>query len=232
MRSTNRKRALIVSAAVILLCMTIIVGMTWALFTDTAEVENHLQAGDLNITLERIQLDTKSLDAKGYLATKTSTEIVNFSTTRTDKRNMFDLGEGAKIVPGSSYTATMRISNNRAEVGAHKLNSDVAYDYWIEIKLDVTGLKAEEIEALKLDEQLKVTVNSELLTKAEYAFLNAGLKVGSEQSPIGTLALGEYDDFTVTVEFVDSSSNNAAKTQSLKFDVIVYAVQRTTAPTP
>ena len=52
MKSTNRKRALLVSASVILLCMTIIVGMTWALFTDTATVENHLQAGDLNITLE------------------------------------------------------------------------------------------------------------------------------------------------------------------------------------
>ena len=56
MKSTNRKRALLVSASVILLCMTIIVGMTWALFTDTQKVNNHLQAGDLSITLKRIPL--------------------------------------------------------------------------------------------------------------------------------------------------------------------------------
>ena len=42
MRSTNRKRSLLVSGAVILLAMTIIVGMTWALFTDTQLVSNHL----------------------------------------------------------------------------------------------------------------------------------------------------------------------------------------------
>ena len=47
MESTNRKRALLVSGSVILLCMTIIVGMTWALFTDTRTLTNHLKAGDL-----------------------------------------------------------------------------------------------------------------------------------------------------------------------------------------
>ena len=52
-RSTNRKRTLIVSAAIILLAMTIIVGTTFALFTDTQTVSNHLQAGTLEVTLKR-----------------------------------------------------------------------------------------------------------------------------------------------------------------------------------
>ena len=56
MKSTHRKRTLLVSSAVIMLCMTIIVGMTWALFTDTQTVHNHLQAGDLKITLKRTEL--------------------------------------------------------------------------------------------------------------------------------------------------------------------------------
>ena len=54
MKGTSRKRTLLVSCAVILLCMTVIIGMTWALFTDTHTVKNHLKAGDLDITLERI----------------------------------------------------------------------------------------------------------------------------------------------------------------------------------
>ena len=72
MKSTNRKRALLVSASVILLCMTIIVGMTWALFTDTQKVTNHLQAGDLSITLKRAHdvITLAVLKEKGLISSK------------------------------------------------------------------------------------------------------------------------------------------------------------------
>ncbi|MBR2474421.1 MAG: SipW-dependent-type signal peptide-containing protein [Clostridia bacterium] len=229
MKSTNRKRALLVSASVILLCLTVIVGMTWALFTDTVTVENHLKAGDLNITLERTKLETYSIDATtGYLASKTDNNVVNFSDPT--GKNVFDLTANSKIVPCSYYTATMRISNNIAAVTENKQNSDVAYDYWIEVKLKVDGLTAQEIEALKLDEQLEITVSSEKLTTPMTAWLSNGLTVGSSSAPLGTLTLGDSDDFTVKMEFVSGASNNDAKTQNLTFDLIVHAVQRTTAP--
>ena len=230
MKSTNRNRALLVSASVILLCMTVIVGMTWALFTDTVTVENHLQAGDLNITLERTKLETYSIDTTtGYLVSTTNDDVVNFSNPT--GKNVFDLTTGSKIVPCSSYTATMKISNNTAVGSGNAQNSDVAYDYWLEIKLDVNGLTAEQIEALKLDEQLKITVNSKELTEPKTALLSEGLTVGSSTAPIGTLTLGDSDEFTVKMEFVDAVNNNAAKTQNLTFDLVVHAVQRT-APTP
>ena len=229
MKSTNKKRALLVSASVILLCMTVIVGMTWALFTDTVTVENHLQAGDLNITLERTKLEVYSIDSTtGYLADKTNNNVVNFSDP-TDK-NVFDLTTGSKIVPCSYYIATMKISNNTASVTENKQNSDVAYDYWIEVKLNVDGLTAQEIEALKLDEQLEITVTSEKLTTPKTAWLSEGLTVGSDTAPLGTLTLGDSDDFTVKMEFVSGPKNDTAKTQNLTFDLIVHAVQRTTAP--
>ena len=230
MRSTNRKRALLVSASVILLCMTIIVGMTWSLFTDTVKVENHLQAGDLNITLERTKLETYSIDtATGYLTSTTNNDVVNFSNPT--EKNVFDLTSSSKIVPCSFYTATMRISNNAAAVAENKQNSDVAFDYWIEIKLIVEGLTEEEIEMLKLDEQLNITVSSEKLAEPVSALLSEGLTIGSSTAPIGTLTLGDSDEFTVKMEFVDDANNNAAKNQNLKFDLIVHAVQRT-APNP
>lgn len=231
MKITNRNRVLLVSASVILLCMTVIVGMTWALFTDTVTVENHLQAGDLNITLERTKLETYSIDTTtGYLVSTTNDDVVNFSDPT--GKNVFDLTTGSKIVPCSSYTATMKISNNTAVGSGNAQNSDVAYDYWLEIKLDVNGLTAEQIEALKLDEQLKITVDSEELTEPKTALLSEGLTVGSSTAPIGTLTLGDSDEFTVKMEFVDAVNNNAAKTQNLTFDLVVHAVQRTTAPTP
>jgi predicted ribosomally synthesized peptide with SipW-like signal peptide len=206
--------------------MTIIVGMTWALFTDTVTVENHLKAGDLNITLERTKLETYSIDATtGYLVSTTNDDVVNFSNPT--GKNVFDLTTSSKIVPCSSYTATMRISNNTATVTENKQNSDVAYDYWIEIKLKVDGLTAEQIKALKLDEQLNITVSSEELTEPMSALLSEGLTIGSSIDPLGTLTLGDSDNFTVKMEFVDGANNNDAKTQMLTFDLIVHAVQRT-----
>lgn len=88
MRSTNRKRSLLVSGSVILLCLSIIVGMTWALFTDTQTVTNHLQAGDLDITLERIALSKTTLTPKGYLNTTdyTGSDAYEDFTNTTDAK--------------------------------------------------------------------------------------------------------------------------------------------------
>ena len=109
MRSTNRKRALIVSGAVILLCMTIIAGTTWALFTDTQTVSNHLQAGDLEITLARTELTKRTLNSVGKLVTSDpDTTRLDFSNP-TDE-NVFGIVENEKIVPGTKYVAKMEIA--------------------------------------------------------------------------------------------------------------------------
>ena len=70
MKNTNRKRTLLISGAIILLCMIIIVSTSWALFTDRKAVTTHLRAGDLEITLERIGLSKSILNEKGYLEVK------------------------------------------------------------------------------------------------------------------------------------------------------------------
>ena len=222
MRSTNRKRALLLSGAVVLLAMTVIVGMTWAVFTDTQKVSNHLQAGDLSITLKRTELTKTTLDADGYLVDMPKdTTVVNFSQT-TDE-NIFSLTKNEKIVPGSKFVAKMEIENN----------SDVAFGYWIEI------VCTDKTNGKDLAKQLRVTVNT---GKSTGATVEKGLQIGSERSCIDVLAVGEDDTFTVTVEFIDggydyengvlSSGNNAAKKENLGFDLVVYAVQVTTDPTP
>ena len=240
MKSTNRKRALLISSSVILLCMTIIVGMTWALFTDTQTVSNHLKAGDLQITLKRTELTKTTLDDKGYLVTQpTDTNSVNF-TDPTDE-NIFGLtmenGEVTeKIVPGSKFVATMQIENN----------SDAAFKYWARI-----DCKDEDV-AKKLAEQLIIIVYTDKngdgvidtegddAEKHESVIAN-GLEIGDDVNYIGLLEKTGMEKFIVSVEFDDygytyqdgviTSANDAAQNQDVEFDLVVFAVQVTTEPT-
>ena len=239
MRSTNRMRSLAVSGAVVLLCMTIIVGMTWALFTDTEKLDNHLQAGDLDITLKRIGLTKTVLNSTGYLdrnkviqtGANPPVDFTNTSTFSYDK-NVFDIKEDEVIVPGSEYTATMRIENH----------SDVAFGYWIEI------VCTDSVNGVDLSDQVYVTVDSVKANDNVPAKVSAGLKVGSETDFINVLGTKKdpnaaedfnSDTFTVTVHFKDegfkfengvlSSDNDSAMNENIKFDLIVYAVQVTDA---
>lgn len=214
MKSTNRKRALLVSASVILLCMTIIVGMTWALFTDTQKVTNHLQAGDLSITLKRTELTKTTLNAQGKLVTsEPDTNPLTFSNP-TDE-NVFGIVKDEKIVPGTKYVAKMQIENH----------SDVAFGYWIEI------VCTDKTNGADLAKQLKVTVNTGADASAS---VNDGLTVGSSSNYVGELIIGATAEFTVTVEFLDSfvaenniDHNDLAQGENLSFDLVVHAVQAT-----
>ena len=224
MRSINRKRTLIVAGAVILLCTIVIVGMTYALFTDTETVKNHLQAGDLSITLKRTKLTKTTLDSEGYLVEmQPIVQDVYFSQPTNE--NVFGLTTDAngvvteKIVPGSKFVAEMEISNE----------SDVAFGYWIEI------VCKDKTQGAHLAEQVKVTVKT---NSDNAAFVGSGLKVGSDSNFIDVIEVDASGTFTVTVEFVDagytfengvlSSTNNNAKNESLDFDLVVYAIQVTT----
>ena len=214
MKGTNRKRALLISSSVILLCMTIIVGMTWALFTDTQKVSNHLQAGDLSITLKRTELTKTTLNAQGKLVTSApDTTTKNFSNP-TDE-NVFGIVEGEKVVPGTKYVAKLQIENH----------SDVAFGYWIEI------VCTDKTNGADLAKQLKVTVNTGADASAS---VNDGLTVGSSSNYVGELIIGASAGFTVTVEFLDSfvaenniDHNDLAQGENLSFDLVVHAVQAT-----
>lgn len=223
MRATNRKRALLISSSVILLCLTVIVGMTWALFTDTQTVKNHLQAGDLDITLTRTTLTKTTLDEKGYLKTYGPDNFPkNVDFSGDDAGNVFEIemddnGEiTEKIVPGTQYIANMKLTNK----------SDVAFGYWIEIKCN----SADAAKALA--KQVTVTVTGD---SGKPVSVSGGLIVGDEENFIDEVGIGDEKSFTVTVTFEDMdfvfedgklySTNDAAENQDLGFDLIVYAVQ-------
>ena len=242
MRSMRRKRALVVSSMTILLCLSLIAGMTWALFTDTQVVKNHLVAGDLTITLTRTELTKTYLNDDGFLVTeqvqKPTDEEVGF--TNPTGENVFGLTVDEKVVPGSKYVATMKVNNL----------SDVAFNYWIRIDCndeDVAKALAKQIAVTvyrdldgdgEIDMETKITPETEAVLTG--CTVSSGLEDGSDQDFVGLLAKGGNETFAVSVEFVDlgyryengilSSDNDPAQEQEVNFDLIVYAIQAKDAP--
>lgn len=220
MKGGNRKRALLVSSVVILLCMTIIAGMTFALFTDTVRLTNHLQAGTLDMTLIRTKLIKTELDNNtGFLVDNSSDERVDFSD-KTD-RNVFDIDPNKTlIVPGSMYSAQMQLINHTDE-----RKSDVAFNYWLEITFPAAT-------NLILADQITVTVKTDKgeISKrlSQKDLLNGSAVLGAEDSPIGVIAKTGSATFTVTITFenLDPSVNNNAKNLALDFDLVVHAAQQ------
>ena len=219
----NKKRSILMSVSLILICVSIIASTTWALFTDTQEVNNHLKAGDMDITLTRTGLTKTTLNDRGYLVTlEKDTTPKDFSEATSE--NIFDLAKTDDvvtelIVPGSKFVAEMEIKNQ----------SDVAFGYWIEI------VCKDQTKGADLAKQLKVTVR----TSADQSdFVGKGLIVrGENNGYIEELAIGMTGTFTVTVEFLDSAieenqieNNNLAKGNELAFDLVVHAVQVTKDP--
>lgn len=200
------KRALLVSFCVIMLCMTVVIGMTYAIFTDSVSVKNHLKAGNLSVALTRTSLTYCVLDEDGYLVTQTVEDDVSF--TESNGENVFGISSAdAIIAPGSYFDATMKIENK----------GSVAFTYQIEFEM--IG------DANALAEQLEVTVTHADGTKTTKMLneLTDGLTVDAGKMTGKDTA----QSFSVMIKFTEGSSNNAAKAQTAAFDLIVTAVQDT-----
>ena len=213
MKGLNRRRALLVSSALILLCLTVIVGTTFALFSDEERFTHHLQAGDLDITLVRTNLTTKSLNDRGFLVDATDGNLKDFTNEKSDGENVFGLTDGALIVPLSSYIADMTITNNSIDA-----KSNVAFAYWVEVEFSTDAGK---ISGAELKDQVSIIVRD----------ADGNEITQDAANPIGVLGVGDSEDFTVEVFFknLDNGTNNLAQGQELWFDMVVHAVQYTGA---
>ena len=197
------KRILAISCVIIMLCTTLIVGASYALFNETVSVGNHLQAGNLDADLTRTNLKYATLDTDGVLKTYEDGDDVDF--TGTTNKNIFGLTGEQRIVPGSYFEAEMNLSNN----------GTVAFDYEVEIK--ILG------ESNKLAEQLQVTLTTANGTETFALSEINGKYVVTE----GRMYINSSTIFTVKVEFVDGAANNDAQNQTCAFDLVVTAVQAT-----
>lgn len=236
----KRVRALVLAFITLLCCLVLVTGATYALFSiESAPTKNHLQAGNLEIQLERISYEWKHIDKNGFINIFDDKQPMDFTSgTAADESNIFGLTNGALTAPGCEYTAHMRVTNR----------GKVAFRYWIEIVLD------KEDVAVALADQLEVEVkdaegNEIVLLDADGEEIegpvylnNEGRLVYGETAKYGIgvvgveveLADGEIDrhisDFSVTVRFINRADNNDAMNQEVNFDLIVYAEQVTEKP--
>ena len=210
-----------VACSLALVCMTMVMGVTYALLSEKITVKNHLQSGNLNVTLKRTKLEYQVLDATtGEL----KHNIINDVTTDSPKGKNFteptDEGifgisdyQNYIVAPGSFFAATMALYNE----------GQTAFDY--EVTLELLG----DAEPNALAKQLKVTITyADNTTKT--AMLSE-LKGESNRLAIdkGHMTAGQDQAaFTVRVEFITDGDSNATQEEgqgSVEFDLVVSAVQ-------
>lgn len=204
----GKVRILLMSSVMMLLCMAMIVGGTFALWTDSVKVENHFTAGALKLKLERISLTKTYLDNDtGYLiTTNPDTTVIDLTNTNTADTNVFGIGSDEKVVPCSEYEATLKLTNN----------GDVAFSYDVIVKLSSSSNALAEQLKIYVDGQDKGTLD-------EY--------VVDGKAIIATQTMAKNDsakEFTIKIEFLnDNTINNNAQDKEVKFDLLVNAVQKT-----
>ena len=223
---SKRRRSVLLAVLTLVLCLALAVSGTYALFTDKVTLQNHMQAGELDVKLYRTKLVAKTLDpATGLLTQGTpNTTRVDFSDPDQNTQNVFGLTGSDVIVPECTYTADMLIVNE----------TDVAFGYWVELVFNAANYTAQK--DLKLAEQLEVSVTIGTQSAGvPKSLTDSAAKFGSETAPIGILTkeVGKNEAaFTISVKFVgdDNEENNKAMLGDVTFDVVVHAIQVTQLP--
>lgn len=203
---------LVLSSMVILMCLILITLSTFALYTETILINQHLQSGTLDIELKRTNLKYNYLSENGYFVEKENFEIIDFSNTYTTRNNIFDITEKTLIIPGSYFNASMKLYNK----------GNVPFIYWIEVVLKdyKDNILASQLEVI-------VTIYDNLDKKEYISNLDEGLILGNEVNPLGEMMVNSSPlKFDIKITFIDSISNNNAKNENVNFDIIVHAVQK------
>ena len=236
---TAKKRGIFLTVMTLMLCLALVAGGTYALFTDATELKTHLVAGTLEVDLVRTKLSATYLDATtGYLTGPSVLHDEDISFKNPGTLGILDVPAdpsnpnaqpiaSSVMAPGCSYTVDMEIRGTA--------DNSVAFGYWIQIDYQGT--------ANEFSKQIMVSVTTEDGTTVTKMANDLSETLGSDDDLLGTVAKNGAAKFTLTVTFCDDSTfagdnstandsltNNDAKTQDFEFDIIVHAVQATQAP--
>lgn len=218
----SKTKAVVLSAAVTLLCLVALVVGTVAIFSDSADTNVHLQAGTLAATFERTRLSGSVLNEDGTVGTMTPEETPIDLSESTDP--VFAV---ADFIPGMWREAEFRITNG----------GDIAFDCSLEfgsLTLQGASGSAQGEASESLSEQLIVTVyngtgdDRAQLTTFRLSALDSQpeIELGSLVAPAQGASSEMY--FTVRVEFdMGTDVDNSAQGGDLTFDLTLYAEQQT-----
>lgn len=211
-----KKRSIVTIACLsIVLCVALIAGGTYALFSSKTSVTNHLRSGNLTLKLERVGLTKYAYDeASGEYKENVYTNgdaYVDFS--QATEKNVFDIARSEVIAPGVWYEATMRISKD---------NTNVPFAYKIIVKLNSS--KGEDGKDNAFASQLRVYVDGAPKGYlSEYVTAEGGNEISVSSGLIG-LTEGSKE-FKVKLLFDPTADNNAVMNSTADFDLIVEATQ-------
>lgn len=206
----KRVEVTVLIIALILCCLVPVIGATYGLFEKTLSTRNHLVAGSLKVTLVRQRLVSCNIDKSGNLVSVVDDVEKDFGIDT--EENIFGIDATTLIVPGSSFSAEMKIGNN----------GDVAFYYYAEVYFN--GAISDE----KFASLLKVSVISASGVERE-TLIKDGLILGDDDSALGVVEVGSSQTFTIKLEFLDDRLDNDVQNKFVMFDLLIHAVQKVTA---
>ncbi len=211
-----KTRSLLSASIMTMASIGLMVGGTYALFTDSAKISNHLQAGNLNISLIRTSYTKHTLNDSGYLEDVSSSVETDFSGD--NEENVFGLDDDEVIVPASSFLANMKLING-VKNGNSYIASSVAFSY--DVKIVVSDEANEDLIS-----QLNVVVkkgNEEVANKKLSEFTTDAVFSGKMTK---TDTAVEFS-VKLTFENLTANENNKAQDKTADFDLVVEATQLT-----
>ncbi len=200
----KKKIGIIVAAcAAIVICSSVIIGVTYALWNDRVTVNNHLSAGSLQVELTRESYSKDVTDSKnGTKTTKSDEKSVSLGNN-SSVENVFGLTKSDLLLPGYACSAKLKLANK----------GDVAVDYVVSIKLDSSS---DDYFA----EKLIVYVNGD----KKGALSSFDVEDGKIVVESSTVLKGKSSEFSVKVVFSEDATNDAGG-KECSFDLFVTATQ-------
>lgn len=199
-------RNLMFSCLVIMVCIATIAAGTYALFSTSVKIENHLQAGTVKAELYRVDLVKKV----GTNAEESDSTEINLTTTQIGEPNVFGLTSTDLIAPGNYFRVRLQVKN----VGtlAFVCSEEIVFD--------------------------QASKNTELYKQIETSLYkdNNGAMSTEEIDAVDVAPMGQAGDsvyFWLELKFIDkadnsdgTNDNNLAQAQSVKFDLVIKAIQK------
>lgn len=210
-----RTRILLSGMVLIMISVVLIAGGTYGLYSANASLTNHLQAGNLTVSLFRTSYEKKTLDGEGYLESASDSTVTEFTSATTE--NIFGLSSTDYIVPGSEFETNLEIRNSKTS-GSTTTISTVAFTYTV--NLDIGATSNDLVD--------QVTISYKI-GNGDYSVAKKLSEFGSQSILSGSLKGQSADSakFSIKLAFPDLDTNNNAQNETADFDLIISATQKT-----
>lgn len=219
-----QKKAVLASVLIALVCVTVLVAASVALFSQSATVDTYLNAGELKISLVRTDLKGRFADKNGVLsAEKTFTEDVDLTDAEATGNSAFKFGnEQSPVfnVPGVWEEAWLKLTNL----------GNVAFDYSLTFIYGEESAPVSGTPEYNLANKLLVTVSLPDGTPIKSGTLAQTVQDGKLE--LGTItATNAHATIRVKVELpyeadsVDDGTGDTVMNANLKFGFVITATQ-------